>query len=95
MKKIFTVACLMVASLTAVAEDNPFRVGDIFIRVDVENKTAAVVRPPEQYDYLYTLIIDGVFNVPETVEYEGRDYVVTAVGDSAFCRYTNVKKVVK
>ena len=48
---------------------------------------------------MYTLKIDsvfnGVFNVPERVEYEGRDYVVTAVGDSAFYRYTNVKKVVK
>ena len=55
---------------SANAENNPFRLDYLFYLVNEADNTAAVVRPPQQYDYIYSVVFDGVCSINSPTNHE-------------------------
>lgn len=105
MRRIFLLLSAAVIATTALAqrlteqqakeraESNPFCIGLLFYRVDEATKTASVVKAPPQYDYMSQYSVSEPVVIPDSVSYGGKNYVVTAVGDSAMMNFENVAEV--
>ena len=62
-----------------------FTVGDLIYRVNNDNASVTVIGHVDGYN------AQGPLNIPESVSYEGRNYAVTVIGNTAFmyCFYLN------
>mgnify|MGYP002523414982 CR=1 FL=1 len=67
---------MMLLPMTASAES--IKIGYLYYNLDINNRTASVAE--NNYGYGYT----GEVVIPETVTYDGTDYMVTSIGPSAF-----------
>jgi hypothetical protein len=84
MKKILFLSILMLLPMLASAD--PVEIGSIYYNLIEETKEAEVSPGPNNYN-----IVD--LTIPESVEYEGITYSVTAIGESAFYYCTGLKSV--
>ena len=55
-----------------------FTVGDLIYRVNDDNVSVTVIGHVDSYN------AQGALNIPESVSYEGHDYAVTVIGNTAF-----------
>ena len=76
-KKAFISSLLVFFALTGMAQTT-FTVGDLNYRVNDDNVTVTVTGHVDGYNATGPLVI------PESVRYEGRDYAVTVIGNTAF-----------
>ncbi len=88
MKKSIILILMALVTLTAAAADGtPVKVLGLWYTFDDNGNTACVVRSPEADD------ISGDIVIPESVQYAGKDYNVTLIGDEAFCGASNIQSV--
>ena len=83
-KNIFV--CLLAVLLPCLAVAHDFEVDGIYYNItSEEKKTFEVTNPSDKkiVDGGYKFYKDVVF-VPEKVNYDGKEYTVTAIGESAF-----------
>ena len=79
MKKNILV-CLLALLLPCLAVAHDFEVDGIYYNItSVEDNTVEVTFPADKKDFYK----DVVF-IPEEVNYDGKEYTVTAIGESAF-----------
>ena len=84
MKKLLFLSILMLLPMLASAD--PVEIGSIYYNLIEETKEAEVSPGPNNYN-----IVD--LTIPESIEYEGITYSVTAIGESAFYYCTGLKSV--
>jgi hypothetical protein len=85
MKKNVFLFLLSFVALTVCAQD-PVEYNGLWYTLDANNSTATVVANPTGDGY------SGEITIPDAVEYGGKSYDVTRVGDEAFCG-TNILSV--
>ena len=85
MKKDVFLFLLCFVALTVCAQD-PVEYNGLWYTLDANNSTATVVANPTGDGY------SGEITIPDAVEYGGKSYDVTRVGDEAFCG-TNILSV--
>lgn len=86
---LFTLLLATMFVVTAIAED--FEVDGIYYRV---NGNEATVTYRGQYSWTYNNEYSGDVIVPETVTYNGKTYLVTAIGHSAFSNCDELTSIV-
>lgn len=76
------------ASLGAWAQ---VKIDGIYYSLNEEEKTAEVIKPLFANDYL--TIYSGDIVIPASVTYEGKDYAVTSLGNSAFSAFYDITSI--
>ena len=76
------------ASLGAWAQ---VKIDGIYYSLNEEEKTAEVIKPLFANDYL--TIYSGDIVIPASVTYEGKDYIVTSLGSSAFSAFYDITSI--
>ncbi len=71
--------------MTYSSNPTEFTVGDLIYRVNNDNVSVTVIGHVDGYN------AQGALNIPESVSYEGHNYAVTVIGNTAFmyCFYLN------
>ena len=95
MKKFYLKLLLSAIALlcSTIASAHDFEVDGIFYNViDESVKTVEVTFKGSKFDS-YDSEYSGEIVVPETVEYHGYTYTVTAIGERAFCECSNLTSV--
>ena len=64
--------------MTYESSPSEFTVGDLIYRVNDDNVSVTVIGHVDGYN------AQGALEIPESVSYEGRDYAVTVIGNTAF-----------
>ena len=64
--------------MTYSSNPSEFTIGDLIYRVNDDNVSVTVIGHVDGYN------AQGPLNIPESVSYEGHDYAVTTIGNSAF-----------
>lgn len=75
-KRAFLSALLIFLAMTGMAQT--FTVGDLYYQVNPDGVSVTLKGHVDGYN------ATGALNIPESVNYEGNDYVVTTIGNSAF-----------
>lgn len=76
---VFLIMCLVIPSVMSAKT----KIGDLYYNLDSSTLTAEVT----YYYYNSTSnrnYVSGELTIPETVEYDGKSYSITSVGDYAF-----------
>lgn len=87
-KYFFLVVCLLSSMFMTNAHD--FEVDGIYY---LDNGTDAVVTFKGEYGSEYSDDYSGSVRIPSTVEYNGKNYNVTSIGDLAFWKCSNLTSV--
>ena len=76
-KRAFLLVLLALSALAGMAQTT-FTVGDLNYRVNDDNVSVTVTGHVDGYN------AQGALNIPESLSYEGHDYAVTVIGNTAF-----------
>ncbi len=88
MKKSIILILMALVTLTAAAADGtPVKVFGLWYTLNDSESTATVVRSPEADN------ISGDIVIPASIQYGGKDYNVTLIGNEAFCGASNIQSV--
>ena len=79
-KRTFVSVVLIFFALTGMAQTT-FTVDDLYYQVNPDGISVTLTGNVNGYE------VAGVLNIPESVNYEGVDYTVTTIGNSAFMYY--------
>lgn len=89
MRKFITVSVIAVLSAANLLRAQDFEVGGLYYDIlSAEEKTVSVARPPKS-NY------QGSYTVPARVTYQGKEYVVQSIGETAFYLGTNLKVTIE